>query len=104
MKALTLSALVLANAALAADKPEFMTKEVSGEAAIVQGDTARAEKEATDAALRNAVEQVAGVLVSSNTLVENSVLVQDQILSHSAGYVRKYDVLSKKAEKNVETV
>src|SRR5207249_578958 len=41
---------------------------------------------------------------SSTTITENSVLVQDQILSHSAGYIRKYDVLSKAGDKGVEKV
>src|SRR5688500_15598526 len=104
MKALKLSAVlaVLASAALAsANTPEVMVKEVTGEAAIVGGNDAKAEREAREKALRDAVEQVAGVLISSNTVTQNSQLVTDRIMANSSGYVRKYEVVSKKKDKGV---
>ena len=91
--------------ARAADKvPAVVTKEAEGEAAIVGGNVDRATREAKEAALRNAVEQVAGVLVSSQSLAVNSQLVSDQVYSHSAGYVKTYDVLSQTTERNVVKV
>ena len=84
--------------------PAVVTKEADGEAAIVGGNTDRAAREAKEAALRSAVEQVAGVLVSSQSLAVNSQLVSDQVYSHSAGYVRSYDVLSQTTEKGVVKV
>lgn len=45
-------------------------------------------------AQRNAVEQAVGTMVSSETLVENYVVIKDKILTRSQGYIRKYDVLS----------
>ncbi len=107
MKASTLTAcaaLFLAAAAQAGATPEMVTKTATGEAAIVDGNEARAEKEARDKALRDAVEQVAGVLVSADTLTKNSQLISDRIFANSAGYVRKYDVVSTKKDKGVVTV
>ncbi len=91
--------------ALAAEKlPPVVTKEAEGEAAIVGGNVDRAAREAKEAALRSAVEQVAGVLVSSQSLAVNSQLVSDQVYAHSAGYVRSYEVLSQTTERNVVKV
>ena len=79
-------------------------REAEGEAAIVGGNVDRAAREAKEAALRSAVEQVAGVLVSSQSLAVNSQLVSDQVYAHSAGYVRSYEVLSQTTERNVVKV
>jgi hypothetical protein len=107
MKALKLTVLscLLATVALAADaQPEIVTKEATGEAAIVDNNREKATQDAKNAALREAVEQVVGVLVSSTTLTANNQLVSDKILSRSDGYVRKYEVLEKKEEKGVMKV
>jgi len=45
-------------------------------------------------AIRNAVEQVIGTYVSSDTLVQNNQVIKDQILSYSGGYVKETKVLS----------
>lgn len=107
MKALKLTVLswLLASLALAQGKqPEFLTQEATGEAAIVEGNREKALQDAKNAALREAVEQVAGVMVSSDTLTSNSQLIRDRILTNSAGYVRKYDILEKKEERGVMKV
>ncbi len=44
-------------------------------------------REATKAALRSAVEQVVGTMVDATTLVENDKLIEDEILSYSAGMI-----------------
>jgi hypothetical protein len=49
--------------------------------------------EAISRALRTAVEQGVGVLVSSETLVENNQLISDKIYSEVTGYVSNYEVL-----------
>ena len=98
-------ALLLSSLAHAADKvPAVVTQDAEGEAAIVGGNVDRATREAKEAALRSAVEQVAGVLVSSQSLAVNSQLVSDQVYSHSAGYVQSYEVLSQSTERNVVKV
>ena len=47
-------------------------------------------------ALRNAVQQAVGTMVDSETLVQNSVLVNDEIYTQSKGYINNYSVLSKR--------
>jgi hypothetical protein len=102
---LTALSLLLASAALAAaPPPATMVKEATGEAAIVDDNRDKAFAEAKAAALREAVEQVAGVLVSSDTLTANSQLISDRILTHSAGYVRSHEVLERKEEGGVAKV
>lgn len=47
-------------------------------------------------ATRNAVEQTVGIVIGSETLVQNFALVSDKILSQSLGYVTGYELLSEK--------
>lgn len=44
-------------------------------------------REATKAALRSAVESVVGTMVDATTLVENDKLIEDEILTYSAGMI-----------------
>jgi len=101
MKAIFLS--LLSVSALAAE-PQIVTKEVTGEAAIVNKDVAKATDQAVQAALREAVSQAAGVFISSDTSIKNSVLVRDEITSHAKGYVKKYDITSKSTDRGVVKV
>ena len=64
-----------------------------GMGAILAGDKAAARDKAIDDAMRNAVEQAIGTAVSSNTLVQNALLVEDNILTWSSGYVSTYKIL-----------
>ncbi|OGQ83293.1 MAG: hypothetical protein A2289_08265 [Deltaproteobacteria bacterium RIFOXYA12_FULL_58_15] len=70
--------------------------EAVGQAAIYGTDIAAARDKAIDDALRKAVEQAAGTVVSSETITENFELVSDKIYSKSKGYVRNYKVVSEK--------
>lgn len=107
MKALKLTVLscLLAAVALAADAPpEFVTQEATGEAAIVDNNRDKALQDAKNAALREAVEKVVGVMLSSDTVTANNQLVSDRIFTNSAGYIHKYDILEKKEEGGVMKV
>src|SRR3954467_13407709 len=107
MKAFKLSAfgVLFASAlALAGEQPEFITKEVTGEAAIVKGDKIKAKEDAKQQALREAVAQVAGVLVTGDTLTRNNQLVRHTIFAKSEGYIHKYDITSEKEEAGVMKV
>lgn len=104
LKQTALSLLLASVAFAAAPPPATVTKEVTGEAAIVDGNKDKAFAEAKSAALREAVEQVAGVLVSSDTLTANSQLVSDRIFTRSDGYVRTHEVLERKEEGGVAKV
>jgi len=76
---------------LAQETEEVVT---SGVGTIIGGDQAKARDDALQDALRNAVEQVVGTLVSSQTLVENFQTVEDNIYTKSRGYIRNYTVVS----------
>jgi hypothetical protein len=90
-------------AAHAADEG-IVVKEATGEAAIVKDNEEKAFDDAKAQALRSAVEQAAGVYVSGDTVTKNNQLVMDRVLSNTTGFVRKFDVVSKKKEKGVLSV
>jgi Flagellar assembly protein T, N-terminal domain len=96
--------VLFASTTFAAEKATIVTKEGTGEVAIINKDEEKAFDEAKDRALRNAVEQAAGVSIDADTLVVNNQLVRDQVFSNTTGFVKKYDVVSKKADKGVMTV
>lgn len=52
--------------------------------------------EAENDALRNAVEQAVGVLVDSETLVRNHVLLHDEIYTKSRGFITNYVVIERR--------
>lgn len=54
----------------------------------------RAKDEATNRAMRSAVEQGVGSLVDSETMVQNFQLLDDSIYSQVKGYVKSYEVVS----------
>ena len=51
--------------------------------------------DAENDALRAAVENTVGILVDAQTLVENSMLIEDNIYTQSRGFVNNYSVLSR---------
>lgn len=64
-----------------------------GVATVFGEDKGLARDQAIDDALRKAVETTLGTFVQSSTLVQNNMVVEDNILSWSNGYVRSYRVL-----------
>jgi len=106
MKVLSLAAaiasllVVLGGAARAASGPEI-TVEASGSAAA---NTPTTEKEALNAALRQAVEKAMGAQVTVELTVEKKQLVGEKILSRSEGFVKSYEITEKKTENDVYTV
>jgi hypothetical protein len=93
---LVLSVLVLWPQPGWTQQTEFVMTE--GVAAIVNNAVAPARDKAIDDALRKAVEQAVGTLVTSDTLTEQYKVITDKILAQTAGYVQRYKVLSEKAE------
>ncbi len=55
-----------------------------------------AREKALDEAKRTAIEQAVGAIVESRTVVEDFQVVQDQIFSRSAGYLKNLTVLDEK--------
>ncbi|MCC6336351.1 MAG: flagellar assembly protein T N-terminal domain-containing protein [Myxococcales bacterium] len=104
MTAIRLTLLSLSLSSLALAQATVLTKEGTGEAAIVNKDEAKAFAEAQQNALRAAVEQAAGVKIDADTVVVNNQLVRDQVFSNTSGYVKSFTVASKKVDKGVVTV
>lgn len=61
---------------------------------VYQGDVALARDRAIDDGLRKAVEQALGTWIQSETVVQNYVLVEDNILNWSNGYVKNYNIVT----------
>ncbi len=75
-----------------------------GQAAIVNSDKAMARDKAIEDALRRAVEQVVGTMVTSESRTKDFQLIEDNIYTHSKGYVESYKIVSEKVEDNVYIV
>src|SRR6185503_1177615 len=75
-----------------------------GQAAIYGTDVAQARDKAIEDAMRKAVEQAMGAMVSSETVTKNFELISDKILSKSRGYVRTYKIVSENKDAGVYTV
>jgi hypothetical protein len=65
----------------------------TGMGSIINGDVAHARDDAVEDALRKGLEQVMGMMVSAETLVENFQLIEDNIFSKTQGYVQTYEVV-----------
>ena len=70
--------------------------EVSGYANIVAGRQDLARESALRNALRSAVEQVVGVMIQSESVVDNFALVKDKLATQSAGFIRRYSIIDEK--------
>ncbi len=99
--AIVLAALLLASSPFQALAQTTETIESEGVATILQGNTDIARDNAIVDAQRKAVEQAVGVLMSSESLVENYDLVSDRILTQSAGYIQSYEIVDE-AQTNTE--
>lgn len=75
-----------------------------GMGAIVNNDKAIARDNAIEDALRKAVEQAVGTLVSSETMVENFQLLSDSIYTKTEGYIQKYKIISEALAENIYKV
>lgn len=72
-----------------AAEAKVKTVTVTAEVAAVKGDKAQTEKRAKREARRMAVEQGAGTLVESNTIVRNYQLVADEIVTKAKGVITR---------------
>ncbi len=75
---------------------EFVKAE--GVSAIINNNQAAAREKALDDALRKAVEQAVGTVVTSDTLTARYRIIHDKILSQTSGYIRRYSILSERAD------
>ncbi len=69
-----------------------------GMSAITNNDIIDAKKRALADAEKNAVEMTVGVYVNAATRVEKAIMVDQQILAKTNGYIKKYKILSEGRE------
>jgi hypothetical protein len=76
------------------------TKTVTAEGvAVIQGGARDLARDAAiEDAQKRAVEQAIGILIDSQTQVENYQLISDKILSQTKGYIKHYSVASETVE------
>ncbi len=72
--------------------------QAEGLVAVLNNDILDAKKRALGEAQRNAVEMTVGVYVNAATRVEKAIMVDQQILSKTNGYIKKYKILSEGRE------
>jgi len=68
--------------------------QTSNEVALVTNGQGASKREATENALRSAIEQAFGVFVSANTEILNDELVKDEIATVSPGNIQSYEEIS----------
>lgn len=84
---------------------ETQTETVTADGmATVLDNRAIARDNAVKDALRKAVEQAVGVMLSSETIVENSALVRDNIYSKTQGYIKQYKIVKETPAKDIYVV
>lgn len=97
-KCLLVISIVLCTLAVAASSPakDLIISEGSSYIHDERVDIAR--DKAVDSALRSAVEQTVGVMISSTTEVVNFEVKVDQILSESKGFINSYTIMSEERD------
>lgn len=86
-----LSLILLWSSLLPSAFAEMITAE--GVVAITGENMAIFREKAIDDALRRAVEQAVGTMISSDTMTNNFQLVHDKILAQTSGYVKNYQIV-----------
>jgi hypothetical protein len=76
-----------------ADTPGTTVVDATGVAVVSGDNTALARDSAIGDALRKAVEQAIGTMVSSETMVANYQVLSDNVYTNTQGYIKSYDVV-----------
>jgi hypothetical protein len=92
LRVLALSFSLLIVCVFSARAQETKTVSAEGVAAIQGGARDIARDAAIEDAQKRAVEQAIGILIDSQTQVENYQLISDKILSQTKGYIKRYNV------------
>ncbi len=96
--------LVLLCGGMMAYGQQTQTVTAEGVGAVFGNDRAIARDQAIQDALRKAVEQAVGTLVSSETMVQNFQTLNDKIYTQTQGYIQNYRILSETPGTNVHQV
>jgi hypothetical protein len=96
---LLLSLLLLVSQVFAQEEEKTVTSEG---VAVVQGSNLDIARDAAISdAQQKAVEQAIGILIDSQTQVENFQVISDSILSQTKGYIKRYNVVREVKEDNL---
>ena len=87
-------ALVVLMLTVGANLSLVFAREKNDDIRIVVSSDGMSKVEATNTALRSAIEQVLGTFVSSNTTILNDELVRDEIVTVSSGNIKSFEYLS----------
>ncbi|MBI5810612.1 MAG: flagellar assembly protein T N-terminal domain-containing protein [Deltaproteobacteria bacterium] len=92
---LAISVLILPALAVAAPSDgDVRIVDAIGTSFVSGGNSVIARDAALDDALRKAVEQAVGTLVSSDTMVENYQVLKDSVYTRTQGYIKNYTVIN----------
>ncbi len=83
---------------------ETVTVEAAGDANVIPGNRLNTHDQALSMAQRAAVEKAVGVLVQGQMVVSQAKLVEDQVFSKTAGYLKAWDILSEEEHDGLYTV
>ncbi len=95
---ITLLVLAFLLLSVAAWAQETKTVTAEGVAVIQGGAKDIARDQAVEDAQKRAVEQAVGLLIDSQTQVENYQLISDKILSQTKGYITRYNIAGETQE------
>ena len=96
--------LLIATPAAAQQQAGPGAVQVRGEGIVGFTDPARSRSDAVEAAQRDAVEKAVGVMIESETAMQNFNLVKDEILSRSKGFIRTYNVVQEGRDRELYKV
>ena len=82
-------------------KTETKTVTAEGVAAVQQGAVDIARDAAIEDAQKRAVEQAIGIMIDSQTQVENYQVISDKILSQIKGYITHYNVIGENQDSSL---
>ncbi|MBD3168056.1 MAG: hypothetical protein GF307_01140 [candidate division Zixibacteria bacterium] len=101
---LTLAILFMPVFCAFAQEQDEVTVAATGMGVVVAGDTGKARDEAVNDALRKAVEQAMGTMISAESIVKNSMTIEDKIYAKTQGYVRSFDIVKEGMSPNLPNV
>src|SRR3972149_9581500 len=99
--------MITASVALLFQQPSYAEPQVvnvTGVAPYSAGNDAKARDMAIQDAMRKAVEQAVGTMVTAETMVQDYQVIRDNVLTKTQGYIQKYDVISSGAKGNLYEV
>ena len=72
---------------------DVTVQQAQGQSAVLNGDKPAAREKAIEDALRHAVEMAVGTRVSSTSETQDFQIRMDQVMTHSTGFVKKYEIV-----------